>query len=402
MSKIRSAIAAFAAATVLWSVSAAARPAIVIDADTGRVLHAEDATREWFPASLTKLMTVYVVLSKVKSGQVSLDTPLLYTERAQREPPSKMGFPLNTIITVDNALKLLMVKSANDLAITLAEGTGGSVEAFVADMNRTAFKLGMTQSHFENPNGWHNPAQYTSARDMAILARAIYRDFPNSAGYYDIQAIMLGKKLVRGHNRILGRFEGADGMKTGFTCPSGFNLVASAQRGKRHLIAVVLGHATAAERTQRAAELLDSGFGSFSFWRTGQSVETLPAVAGDPPDLRPEVCGKKKKSAPEIGETEDDSQQVVGVRKNEVLSGLVTSAYAAENKPLLLDRPAPVVPVQAFLGPNPNGPPALIALAATMAPAAPAAPAASDTTPAAAAAGPAVPMPKPRPAKAKK
>ena len=133
------------------------RPALVIDADTGRVLHAEDATRLWFPASLTKLMTTYVVLQSVKEGRVSLDTPMVYTARAQREPPSKMGFPVNTIITVDNALKILMVKSANDLAVTLAEGTGGSVEAFVADMNRTAQRLGMTQSNWTNPNGWYDP-----------------------------------------------------------------------------------------------------------------------------------------------------------------------------------------------------------------------------------------------------
>ena len=152
---------------------------------------------------------------------------------------------------------------------------------------------------------------------MAILALALYRDFPQFAGLYDIGALQLGKRLIRGHNGLLGRFEGADGMKTGFTCPSGFNLVASARRGKRHLIAVVLGHITAKERTQRAAELLERGFGSWTFWRTGQEVETLPAVAGDAPNLRPEVCERKKANPaqPDPGEVEDDGQSGRGATR---------------------------------------------------------------------------------------
>jgi D-alanyl-D-alanine carboxypeptidase len=348
---------------------AEARPALLIDADSGRVLHAEEATSPWYPASLTKLMTTYVVLSAIREGRVSLDTPLLYTARAQAEPPSKMGFPVNTVLTVDNALKMLLVKSANYLAVTLAEGVGGSVPAFVAEMNRTEQGLGMTLSRFKNPNGWHDPEQFTSARDMAILARALYRDFPQFWGLYSIGALQLGKRVIRGHNPLLGRFNGADGMKTGFTCPSGFNLVASARRGKRHLIVVVLGHTTARERTQRAAELLNAGFGSFTFWRTGQDVATLPAVNLAPPNLRPEVCERKKGvSAEEVGEVDADEQgEDIDRHRNTALSGLVTS-YAAEQKALLSDAPPPVIPVPVFLGANPAGPPEFIALAAQMAP----------------------------------
>jgi D-alanyl-D-alanine carboxypeptidase len=312
-------------------------------------------------------MTTYVVLSALREGRVTPDTPLLYTARAQAEPPSKMGFPVNTIITVDNALKILMVKSANDLAVTLAEGVGGSVDAFVAEMNRTAQGLGMTQSRFKNPNGWHDPEQVTSARDMAILGRALYRDFPQSAGLYDIGAVQLGNRLIKGHNALISRFPGADGMKTGFTCPSGFNLVASARRGKRHLIAVVLGYSSAAERTDRAAELLDAGFGKWTFWRTGQDVATLPVSNVAAPNLRAEVCEKKKGVAPEaVGEVEGDDGSSP-VARNETLSGLITSGYASEPKQLLFP-PAPVVPVRVFLGPNPNGPPELIALASKLSP----------------------------------
>jgi D-alanyl-D-alanine carboxypeptidase len=348
---------------------AEARPAVVIDAGSGRVLHAEEATALWYPASLTKLMTTYVVLSAVREGRVSLDTPLLYTAAAQAQPASKMGFPVNTIITVDNALKILMVKSANDIAVTLAEGVGGSVPAFAAEMNRIAQGLGMTQSRFKNPNGWHDPEQVTSARDMAILGRALYRDFPQYAGVYKIGALQLGKRTIRGHNRLLGRFRGADGMKTGFTCPSGFNLVASATRGKRHLIAVVLGHASANERTERAAELLEAGFGKWTFWRTGQEVATLPAFGGAAPNLRAEICEKRKNQGEPteaVGETEDDGENIVQTRGNKALSGLVT-AYAAEPRQLLTS-PAPVVPVPVFLGPNPNGPKEYIELAAKLSP----------------------------------
>lgn len=358
------------AALALHPGLAAARPALVIDADSGRVLHAEEATSLWYPASLTKLMTTYVVLSAVRQGRVTLDTPLLYTANAQVQPASKMGFPVNTVITVDNALKLLIVKSANDIAVTLAEGVGGSVPAFVAEMNRTAQGLGMTQSRFKNPNGWHDPDQVTSARDMAILGRALYRDFPQYYDVYSIGALQLGKRVIRGHNALLGRFPGADGMKTGFTCPSGFNLVASARRGKRHLIVVVLGHINSRERTQRAAELLNAGFGKFTFWRTGQEVATLPPIAGAAPDLRPEVCQRKKGTTPEeIGEVDADAQDMIDRQhRNSALSGLITSSYAAEQKPLLSATPPPVIPVPVFLGANPAGPAEYIALATQMAP----------------------------------
>lgn len=147
---------------------AEAAPSIVIDAQSGRVLHAEDATKPWYPASLTKLMTTYVALQAVRSGRISLDTPMVYSPRAQLERPSKMGFPVGTVITLDNALKILMVRSANDVAVTIAEGVSGSVENFALEMNETALRLGMTTSRFANPNGWHDPAQVSSARDMAI------------------------------------------------------------------------------------------------------------------------------------------------------------------------------------------------------------------------------------------
>ncbi len=204
-----------------------------------------EATAPWYPASLTKLMTVYVALDAVRNGKLTLDTPLVMSARAARMPPSKMGFRPGTEVTLDNALKMLMVKSPNDVAVMVAEGVSGSVEAFADDMNADAQRLGLHESHFVNPNGLHNPAHVSSARDMAMIARALLHEFPDHANLFSIGAIQLGRQYIPNHNGLLGRYPGADGMKTGFTCPAGFNVVASADQCGRRLIVVVLGAPTA-------------------------------------------------------------------------------------------------------------------------------------------------------------
>jgi len=347
-------IAALAALACLAVTTAAlARPAIVLDVDSGRVLYAREATREWYPASLTKLMTMYVTLRAVRAGRVSLDTPLVYTAEAAAQKPSKLGLPVGTVITIDNAIKIMIVRSANDLAVTLAQGVGGSIEAFVTEMNATAARLGMQQTHFVNPNGWWEPGQVTSARDMAILARALLREFPEEAYIFKIRSLKLGKRVIRGHNPLLGRFLGADGMKTGFTCPSGLNLVASASRGDRHLIAVVMGHTSGKDRTEEAAELLEQGFGTLTFWRSGQTAESLPPQPGEPPNMRQMACGGKKQPVDEDAEEALPDPQTMG--------GLI-SAFAEEKRPVLLDKAPPSAPVNVFLGPNPAAPAALPAV----------------------------------------
>ena len=207
-----------------------ATPYLVVDADSDQVLMQNEATAPWYPASLTKLMTVYVALDAVRDGKLTLDTPLIMSARAARMPPSKMGFRPGTEVTLDNALKMLMVKSPNDVAVMVAEGVSGSVEAFADDMNADAQRLGLHESHFVNPNGLHNPAHVSSARDMAMIARALLREFPDHADLFDIGALQLGNQYIPNHNGLLGRYPGADGMKTGFTCPAGFNVVASANQ----------------------------------------------------------------------------------------------------------------------------------------------------------------------------
>jgi len=269
---------------------ASAGPALVVDVDSGKVLYAEHATQPWFPASITKLMTTYVALQAVREGKATLDTPLPVSPYAASMPPSKMAFKPGQEITLDNALKIIMVKSANDVSVTIAEGLGGSVEGFADMMNAAALRLGMKESRFVNPHGLPDDRQQTSARDMAILGRALYREFPEHRDLFQIGAIQLGRRVMANHNGLMGRYPGADGMKTGFICSSGFNVVASATQGGRRLITVVLGSPSATERTLRAADLFDRGFGSFGWG--GQSLEDLPPAASlTPPNLRPYICG---------------------------------------------------------------------------------------------------------------
>jgi D-alanyl-D-alanine carboxypeptidase len=237
---------------------------LVVEADTGKVLQAENATYPWYPASVTKLMTAYVTLKAVKEGRISLDTLFTVSPVAASQSPSKMGFGPGTQVTVDNALKMMLVKSANDMAVVLAEGVGGSIDGFSALMNQAAHRLGMTQTSYVNPNGLPADGQITSARDLAILARAIIRDLPEYEYFVHIPAIRYGRKVTPNFNKLIGRYPGADGFKTGFICASGYNLVASATRNGRRLIAVVLGSSSGTMRAVRAAQLLERGFANDS------------------------------------------------------------------------------------------------------------------------------------------
>jgi D-alanyl-D-alanine carboxypeptidase len=285
---------------------AAAEASLVIEADTGKVLQAENAGHPWYPASITKIMTTYVTLKAVKDGRLTLDTLLTVSPVAAAQQPSKMGFRSGTQVTVDNALKMMMVKSANDMAVVLAEGVAGSVEGFSEEMNKTAQQLGMTQTHYVNPNGLPDEGQVTSARDLGILARAIIRDLPEYEYFVHIPAIRFGRRVTPNFNRLIGRYPGADGMKTGFICASGFNLVASATRDGKRLIAVVLGAPSSYARAARAVQLLEKGFSSAQLnWMRPSlgTVENLAAVQIDPPNLRDEMCGGRRRKP--ASETDD-------------------------------------------------------------------------------------------------
>ncbi len=293
----KSLVAACLVSGLLAAAPAQAAPSLVADLVTGEVIAQEEATRAWYPASLTKLMTAYVALNAVREGRITLDTPFVMSMRAAKAAPSKMGFNPGTEVTLDNALKMLMVKSANDIAVMIAEGISGSVEDFAFEMNSAARKLGMRKSFFVNPNGLHDPRHVSSARDMAVLARALYKDFPEVADFYGIGALKLDDKIIPTHNGLLGRYPGADGMKTGFVCASGFNVVASAQRDGRHLVVVVFGSPNAKLRTLKAADLFDKGFAAWGGQRA--NLNNLPDIAGPAPNIRDEICGKNRKTVQE-------------------------------------------------------------------------------------------------------
>ena len=278
--------------SLAFQASATAGPWLVADLDSGRVIAAENATDPWHPASVTKLMTAYVALKAVKTGRIQMNTALTVSERAAAMPPSKIGMKPGSTLTLDAALKILMVKSANDVAIVVAENLSGSVEAFADEMNREAAHLGMSDSHFVNPNGLYAEGQQSSARDMAILARRLFLDFPRQSGLFGIPAIQIGKRVMENTNGIIGRYQGATGLKTGFICAAGFNVVASAQRNGHRLVVVVFGANSGAERTLKTMELLDKGFAAPQAGFQ-QALETLPKSRAPLADLRGVICGQK-------------------------------------------------------------------------------------------------------------
>jgi D-alanyl-D-alanine carboxypeptidase len=287
------------AAMALTAMRASAEALLVIEAESGKVLHAANAAYPWHPASVTKVMTAYAVLRAVKEGRLTLETALPVSQAAADQQPVKMGFPPGTLVTVDNALKMLMVRSSNDMAVVLAEGVSGSIEIFADTMNRHAHRLGMTQSTFVNPNGLPADDQISSARDIAILARALIREFPEYDYYWHIPAIKMGKAVQHNYNTLIGRYPGADGMKTGFICASGFNLVASATRDGQRLIAVVLGAPSSQARAVKAAQLLERGFntsGGLSWLMPSLgTVETMRPINAAPLNLRDEMCSPHRK-----------------------------------------------------------------------------------------------------------
>jgi D-alanyl-D-alanine carboxypeptidase len=265
------------AVTLSLSPAHAGGPALLFDSSDGRVLYAEDADNQWHPASLTKIMTAYITFEAIKEGKLQLDTPITCSELASSQGPTKVGLPPGGSMTIETALAALIVKSANDVAVMLAEAISGSHEAFVARMNATAVRLGMTRTRFANANGLPAPEQVTTARDLARLSAAVVREYPQYAHMWSLLEAKVGKRRLRSHNGLLTNYEGADGIKTGFICDSGYNVVASATRDGRKLIAVVLGERTGGERMVRAANLLELGFQTQA-WKSLFAPSTLDSM----------------------------------------------------------------------------------------------------------------------------
>lgn len=275
-----------------------ANPKIAVDVSSGRVIEHDQAFQRWYPASLTKLMTAYVVFKAVKSGQLAIDTPVTMSVHAAKEPASKMYFKPGERFPLDSALKYLMVKSANDVAVAIGEAVSGTEEAFVREMNAAARQLGMNSSRFVNPNGLPGDGQYTTVRDMALLAVALRREFPEFAHYFAYEGFAYGKKSYTNYNLLIGRFPDADGMKTGFICASGFNQVSSATRNGKTVVSVVFGAPSQEARAEESARLLQKAL-TTTAWG-GASLQTLSPY-GDGrdqvADISGDICTAKARAA---------------------------------------------------------------------------------------------------------
>ncbi len=275
-----------------WALSAgpaAASGAILFDTTDGHVLYAEDWDSPWYPASLTKMMTAYVAFQAIRDHKITADTKIFISPHANAQPPTRLGLKVGKDLPLGDALRALIMRSANDLAIAIAETIGGDEASFIKTMNQTAAGLGMLHTHFINPNGLPAEKQVTTPRDMAILAQALVRDFPEHQAMFAETQTTVAKVNISTHNALLGSFPGADGIKTGYTCASGYNLVASATRDGHRLVAVVLGEPTSAARNARAAALLEHGFKTRE-WKAlvpTPRLENLPSTvvgAGFEPD----------------------------------------------------------------------------------------------------------------------
>jgi D-alanyl-D-alanine carboxypeptidase len=350
-----------AALAVVTPRAASAEALLVVEADTGKVLQADNATMPWYPASVTKMMTAYVTLKAVKEGRMTLDQLVTVSPVAASQSPSKMGLRPGTQLTVENALAMMMVKSANDMAVVLAEGVGGSIDGFSALMNQNAQRLGMTQTSYVNPNGLPADGQITSARDLAILARAIIRDLPEYEYFYHIPSIRFGRRVTNNFNHLIGRYPGADGFKTGFICASGYNLVGSATRNGKRLIAVVLGSSSGHQRAVRAAQLLERGFASNGLgWLRPSlgTVDNLVPIDASPPNLRDEMCGGKRKR-PASDEDEDSTiASAGGAAGGESPAMFFTSGLQPampKASEMLAGGPAASEPMVVYTGPKKTG-----------------------------------------------
>jgi D-alanyl-D-alanine carboxypeptidase len=269
--------------------------AIVIDAQTGNVLHADNADDLRYPASLTKMMTLYLTFEALDDGRLNLEQRLPVSAWAQSMSPTKLGLTEGNTVRVEHAVLGLVTKSANDAAVVLAEALGGSESRFAEIMTRKARSLGMTSTTFQNASGLPDAGQVTTARDFAKLGMALVRDHPKYYHYFSRRDFAYGGRKLPNHNRLMSRYEGMDGIKTGYIGASGFNLVGSAVRDGRRLVAVVMGGKSPLLRDNRMAELLDESFEKIGVARRSSTGTGLVAEAERNPVIAPVYAAHKER-----------------------------------------------------------------------------------------------------------
>jgi len=262
--------------------------AFLADADTGEILYSRHADAQRFPASITKVMTLYMVFERLAAGTLRLDDRVVFSRNAANQRPSKLGLKPGESLTVDQAIRSLATKSANDVSVALAEHIAGSEQEFARLMTARAKELGMQNSHFVNPNGLPDSRQVTTARDIYLLSQATIRHFPQYYAYFQQRQFVFGNQTMPNHNHLLRTMPGVDGIKTGFTNAAGFTLAASAMRDGRRLIAIVLGGPSRVARDSNVESLLTAGFSVLAARDRGRQVQVADMLA-EPGDLNDQV-----------------------------------------------------------------------------------------------------------------
>ncbi|WP_229359010.1 D-alanyl-D-alanine carboxypeptidase family protein [Halomonas salipaludis] len=342
----------------LMASSAQANPryaAIVVDSQNGEVLHSANADATRYPASLTKMMTLYLAFEAVEEGRMSLDQPLPVSSYAASMQPSKLGVKAGDTITLREAIPALIIRSANDVAVVVAEALGGSVDHFGEMMTAKARSLGMPNTYFRNPSGLPDPLQTSTARDLATLSVRLMNDFPDYYHYFANSSFTYRGETINGHNRLLRNYPGADGLKTGFIRASGFNVATSAVRDGRRIVAVVMGGFTAQSRDDHMITLLDRGFmraalndqnGWVAETSIAQPMETLVASvqgqSSDIPSRAPTTAMADLQTQP--GATSEPLRLIAALdarpRSNQPADSVdsradTTPAYRADEDPIL-------------------------------------------------------------------
>src|SRR5262245_29196199 len=254
--------------------------AIVVDANSGRVLHASNPDAPRHPASITKIMTLYLLFEQIEAEKLQLNSVLPVSAHAVSQAPSKLDLKVGQTVSVEDAIKAVVTKSANDVAVVIAEAVGGDEDDFAQMMTRKARALGMTHTVYANASGLPNDEQITTARDQALLGRAIQDRFPRLYRYFSTSSFYYRGNAIRNHNHLLGRVAGVDGIKTGYIRASGFNLVTSVRRGNRHLVAVVMGGSSAGSRDARMRSLIDEYIDQGATERTAARITESASAQG--------------------------------------------------------------------------------------------------------------------------
>lgn len=294
--------------------------AMVVDLYSGKILYSQDADEARFPASITKVMTLYMLFEQIRSGHMTMDTKLMVSKEAASRPPSKLGLKPGSTITVKDAMYSLVTKSANDVAAVVAENIAGSEPAFGRMMTYKARSIGMASTTFKNASGLPDPEQRTTARDLITLGRHVLKDFPEEAKIFQTRYFKYGKRRYRNHNRLLFSYTGMEGMKTGYTRASGFNLLASCRRDQKHLLAVVLGGRSGKHRNARMRSLLDRS------WRKAVAMNDLKQRGSPKPMTiagiaHPDLLPERNPSFHDIPAEPDAAEHVLQVTIHKELGG---------------------------------------------------------------------------------